>query len=240
MGGGGDPRVARQRPGAADGQGAVGKAIVRAGAAYAQTDAERMLDGARLLCSKRRFRGAIRLAILSIEEALKGTRLGIALAEQEIVTEGEWGRLRGHTHKLTGIPELVVKRAEAGLEAGADRAVIAGGARHARDLVKNLQGVKEACVYEGPAGGGHGWGAWSPGDGETEALALFALELAGAHLEMCRAGTCAPLGALVSPDGSPRRQGQPTARPGEAILGRLSAEIDAGEAADRAEGETSD
>jgi len=235
------------------------QADVRAGAAYAQEDARRMLEDALLLYGKGRFRGAIPPAILSVEESLKGVSLGFALDEQRAVTSEDWDDLKKHQCKLGHVPELIVKGMEGGrvpgssmhqgTESGAGhkagqpivRVCALKNARRTRELVRNLQAIKEMCKYEEWDGNITAREGWSLDGGDLEALALFVLELARAHCEIPRAGVGAALGTLVSrgatlemckrimPGAAEACMGK--VQKGEAVLRRLNAAIDAREGA---------
>lgn len=209
-------------------QGYAGLPTARAGASYAQEDAGRLLGDALLLHGEGRFRGAIVRAILSVEESLKGIELGAWPVNA--VALGDWARLRSHSHKFVDIPAQMMRRAEADCAQGTgrratDRERIADGARRSRTLVRNLQRVKEMCAYEGWDANAGKWEEWDTGSGEMEALALFVLELARVHLEVCRAGTLDALKTLGYGDDVARHD-PGMLRRGEDALRRLSDQID--------------
>lgn len=257
MDGGRGSRAGMRHPGAADGQKSMSPANVRAGVTYAQRDARRLLEDALLLYGKGRFRGAIRLAILSIEESLKGVSLGFALDEQRAVTSEEWKDLKRHRHKLGHVPSRIARGVESdgksGTQVHVSREVgAAGGGEQAtvrvcivrnawsvKELVRNLQRVKEMCVYEEWDSDGSMHGVWNLDDEESEALALFVLELAKMHHEIPNGGAGFALGTLAPKDPTPEGSGGEGRRPGaaghdsgkmqrgEEVLRRLSSEIDA-------------
>lgn len=234
----------------------MGLAGVRAGTTYVQRDARRLLEGALLLHGKRRFRGAIWLAILSMEESLKGVSMGTLLSERRAMSDREWSDLKSHRHKLVGIPGAIVKGVEgdcgSGVRVHVEREVwsahlgrqstarvcVVSNARLAGRLARNLQRVKEACAYEEWGDDGTMRREWDLDAGESEAVSLFALELARAHYEMLRGGVSFALGTLAPecpvPEGGGKGRPGPDARghdpdkmlTGRMALLRLSDEID--------------
>jgi len=237
----------------------MGRAGMRAGATCAQRDARRLLEDALLLYGRGRFRGAIRLAVLSIEESLKGISLGIELAGQETLTREKWESLKRHGYKLRHVPGLIASGVEDGCRDGAR----AHGAREVWDaraggqaiarvctvrnalrtkwLVRNLHHVKEMCMYEEWDGGGSMRRAWNLDDGESGDVATFVLELARLHYEMLREGVAFALGTLAPTIPAPGARGRPgpdaegrdldKMPTGRAALHRLGDEIDARAAA---------
>jgi len=224
----------------ASGRADMGPADVREGVAYAQEDAGRLLEDARLLFSRGRFRGAIPPAVLSIEESLKGARLGIAARDGEAETGRLWDDLNRHAYKLVEVPRLIAKEMEEGCMSGARahfaldggharqpaRACAVRGARRLMELGGNLQLAKEESKYEGWREG-RGWPGLDPRGGEPEALAALVLELASACHGMRHAGTGAALGALAATGATEPRMGGGPGAAGEAVLARLGAGADA-------------
>lgn len=256
-----DAAVGRRQGRGAGPEWHISPAYVRRGAVYAQVDARRMLESALLLFGKKRFRGAIRLAILSIEESLKGVSLRVAAGEQRALTDEDWRRLMDHWHKLVDIPVMMAAGAERDVAVGARTHVVrevweastgrqaiarvctVGNARLVQGLVSNLQRVKEMCTYEECDLGRSMQGTWGMDDAESESVAALVLELARVHCEMLRGGTAFALGTLApkspEPEDGGREPGPGTGKPraarmcaGEAALLRLGGGIGARAAAD--------
>jgi len=185
------------------------------GALGTQRNARRLFNDAVLLHSAGRFQGAIPLAIMAIEECLKGIELGDVFKKLRDIPADEQEWLTSHTHKFGHVHGLIVKHLEdkrmAGIHASLSRegmvpndgekptslGEITESARRTRDMVGGLQRVKEVCAYvEWDAGGGSWRGL--DGDGaDAEALSSFVLAMAMMHYDMLHYNTESAVDSLV-------------------------------------------
>jgi len=186
------------------------------GALGTRKNARRLFNDALLLHNKKRFRGAIPLAILAIEESLKGIELGISFRKLKSITAEEQGWMASHWHKLGHVHDWIVRHMEdermgdvhAGLaregkvphEGGRPISLedIAENARRTRDMVRGLQHLKEMCMYEGWDWSAGAWRGMDIGDDDAEALSMFVLAMAMMHYDMLHGSTAFALAALVA------------------------------------------
>lgn len=216
MGKGGKRRANRRQAKGAVEKKPIGPASSYEGALGSQRNARRLFNDALLLHKDDRFRGAIPIAILSIEESLKGIELGMEFRKlRDIPASGQEG-LTSHAHKFRHVHGWVVEH----MEDGRMRDVYASLARegripleggrpinledaiensiYMRDMVSGLQHVKEMCMYEGWSAKRGSWEGLDIGDADAEALSVFVLVLAKAHYEMLHSSTDFALDTLVA------------------------------------------
>jgi len=186
-----------------------------AGVLGTRGNARRLFNDALLLHGRERFRGAIPLAILAIEESLKGVELGASFRRLRDIPIEEQKWMTSHKHKLGHVPgrdveimedelmrdfhAVLVREGKAPHEGGRPVSLenIAEGTRRRRDLVKNLQHVKEMCVYEGWDAEAGSWRSLDIDDDEAEALSVFVLAIAMEHYDELHARTELDVDALV-------------------------------------------
>jgi len=185
------------------------------GALGTQGNARRLFNDAVLLHSAGRFQGAIPLAIMAIEECLKGIELGREFRKlRDIPADGQ-ERLASHAHKLGHVHGWIVRHMEdermKGVHAGLARegkvpregggpvslGEIADNARRTRDMVGGLQRVKEMCAYVGWDAKEGSWQSLDVDCDDAEALSSFVLAMAMTHYEMLHGSTEFAVNALV-------------------------------------------
>jgi len=64
-------------------------------------NAKQTFQDAKFLYDNKKFRNAIPLFIISLEEALKSHELGIKFRKKQSINSQEWTDLQSHKHKLS-------------------------------------------------------------------------------------------------------------------------------------------